>query len=60
MCAHADDPTLVEHDDLVASMIVETRWATTTTVASRVHGRSACRNLASVATSRAEKESSKR
>ena len=41
-------------------MIVETRWATITTVASRVVGFSAARSRASVARSSAENESSKR
>ena len=45
---------------LVASMIVDTRCATTTTQASRVTGRSAARNRASVDRSRAENESSNR
>ena len=39
--------------------MVETRWATVITVASRVTGRRAARNRASVATSSAENESSK-
>src|SRR4029079_3707965 len=43
-----------------ASRIVETRWATIRTVASRVTGRRAARSRASVARSRAEKESSNR
>ena len=43
-----------------ASRIVETRWATISTVASRVTGRRAARSRASVARSRAEKESSNR
>ena len=43
-----------------ASRIVDTRWATISTVASRVTGRSAARSRASVARSRAEKESSNR
>jgi len=43
-----------------ARMIVLTRWATITTAASRVPSRSAARRRASVAASRAEKQSSKR
>lgn len=42
-----------------ASRIVETRWATTTTVESPVVSSGALRSRASVATSRAENESSK-
>ena len=41
-------------------MIVVTRWATMTVVASVVIGRSAARSRASVARSRAENESSNR
>ena len=43
-----------------ASTIVETRWATISTVASRVVGLSAARRRASVARSSAENESSNR
>ena len=43
-----------------ACMIVLTRWATMTTVASRVSARSAARSRASVAASSAEKQSSNR
>ena len=56
MRARADDLAVLEHQDLVG--LVETRWATMTTAASRVTGCNARRNLASVVRSRAEKESS--